>query len=521
MLSLSIKQVAEKLRLKKIDVIELCEACLERAKKIRCLNAFVCLTDHSFREQSYKSRERIHKGETLSILDGISVAVKDNFCTKGVQTTCASEMLRNFTPTYNATVVQKLDNAGALLIGKTNMDEFAMGSGTVDSIHGPTKNIWRSSLKYEVEQKREESIALSARGVASKPLNNLDSDWFIAGGSSGGSAVAVASGVCFVALGSDTGGSTRSPAAYCGVVGLKPSYGLVSRYGLIPLVHSMDVPGILARSVDDAACTLALLSGHDPNDPTTVDVLFEYDQQEFEKEPTGNLSGVSIGIPKEYHCPGMSSEMLATWQEVADVLSKGGAAVEEVSLPHTQYSVACYSILNQCEVASNMACYDGIEFGLRGVENISTEEMIASSRRIGFNEVVRGRILAGNYFLLKKNYQKYFEKALKIRRLISQDFENVWDSGVNFLLTPVTMGDSPRFSEFSAKDNREQCATQDYCTQPVNMAGCPAISIPIKLSSLGLPLSLQLIGRIYDDGNLLKVAKWIENAVNFPKLILE
>ncbi|XP_046393088.1 glutamyl-tRNA(Gln) amidotransferase subunit A, mitochondrial [Ischnura elegans] len=523
MLSLTIKQVAEKLRQKQLDVVELCEACLERAKKIQNLNAFVCLTEDSFREQSLKSRERILKGKDASILDGISVAVKDNFCTRNIPTTCASQMLKNFTPTYNATVVEKLKNAGAILIGKTNMDEFAMGSGTVDSIHGPTKNIWQSHLEYKLEQKGPggETVTLSPNDVSRGSKAFSEGDWLIAGGSSGGSAVAVASGVCFAALGSDTGGSTRNPAAYCGVIGLKPSYGLVSRYGLIPLVHSMDVPGILARSVDDAASCLGVLAGHDHKDPTSVDVPLEGILQEVGKEPSSGLSGVRIGIPKEYHCPGMSPDVVDTWKEVADALSRGGAEVEEVSLPHTKYSVACYSVLNQCEVASNMACYDGIEFGIRSAENISTEEMIASSRRMGFNEVVRGRILAGNYFLLKRNYQKYFEKALKIRHLITKDFENVWDSGMNFLLTPVTLGVSPRFSEFSTKDNREQCATQDYCTQPVNMAGCPAISIPIKLSSEGLPLSLQLIGRIYDDGNLLKVAKWIEDAVNFPRLVMD
>ncbi|KAG6462399.1 hypothetical protein O3G_MSEX013237 [Manduca sexta] len=362
-----------------------------------------------------------------------------------------------------------------------------MGSGTIDSIFGPTRNPW----KYDNE------------------------NWNITGGSSGGSAVAVTTGSCVAAIGSDTGGSTRNPAALCGIVGLKPTYGLVSRHGLIPLVNSMDVPGILTRNVEDAAIILNVISGPDDLDSTTL----KQDMKPVELRDI-DMSKVTIGIPKEYHCPGMSEEVIETWKYVTDLLETEKCSVKSVSLPHTSVSIAVYSILNQCEVASNMARYDGIEYGLRTGETYSTEELYASTRLKGFNNVVRSRILAGNYFLLTRNYDKYFIKALKLRRLISDDFKNVFNGvdKVDLLLTPITLMDAPSYNDFSMKNNRDQCAFQDYCTQPANMAGIPAVSIPIRLSKNGLPLSLQLMGPALSEDLMLNVAKKIESIVKFPTL---
>nr|XP_023017313.1 glutamyl-tRNA(Gln) amidotransferase subunit A, mitochondrial [Leptinotarsa decemlineata] len=470
-----------------IKPTDLTKSSIKKAYENQNLNAFITITNEVAKTQSENSLERYKAKKPLSDLDGLPIAIKDNFCTENIKTTCASKMLENFVPAYNATVYEKLANAGAILIGKTNLDQFAMGSGTIDSIFGPTRNIWGST----------------------------DSDFRICGGSSGGSAVAVASGTCFAAIGSDTGGSTRNPASYCGIVGLKPTYGLVSRSGLIPLVNSMDVPGILARTVDDVVSVLNIIAGFDPKDSTSL--TKPYRKVRLPPAEKMSIKGLKIGIPLEYNSEHLSDEVSDTWNEVAAFLSQEGAVVKQVSMPNTEHSIVCYSILNQCEVASNMARYDGIEYGFRADEHSSTEKLYALSRRFGFNDVVKNRILTGNYFLLSRNYKKYFEQALKTRRLISNDFDNVWND-VSLLLTPTTLSEAPLYSKFVERTNRDQCATQDYCTQPSNMAGVPAISVPVKLSKNGLPLSLQLIGKNLSEPLLLAVAKYIENAVKFPHI---
>lgn len=483
--SYTIKKVHQAYSEKMLTPTSFVDTSLHNARQNKDLNAFVMITDEAAETHGIESEKRFYISKNPKSLDGIPIGMKDNFCTSNIMTTCASEMLKNFVPSYDATVYSRLRAAGACLIGKCNLDEFAMGSGTVDSAFGPTRNPWL----YDKE------------------------NWRIAGGSSGGSAVAVASGSCVAAIGSDTGGSTRNPAAFCGIVGLKPTYGLVSRHGLIPLVNSMDVPGILARTVEDATMVLNAVAGPDKLDSTTLTKPYEpITLKDID------LSNVKIGIPREYHCKGMSPEVIRTWSIVTDLLENEKAIVKSVSLPHTSASIAVYSILNQCEVASNMARYDGIEFGLRANANNSTEELYAFTRHQGFNNVVRSRILAGNYFLLTRNYVKYFIKTLKLRRLILDDFRQVFnkDTGVDLLLTPTTLSDAPLYKDFVAKHNRDQCAQQDYCTQPANMAGIPAISIPITLSKNKLPLSLQLMGPSLSEDLLLNVAKKIESLVQFP-----
>lgn len=329
--------------------------------------------------------------------------------------------------------------------------------------------------------------------------------------------MAVATGTCFAALGSDTGGSTRNPASYCGLVGLKPSYGLVSRHGLIPLVNSMDVPGVLARRVDDCLLLLNSIAGPDNMDSTTL-------QQEYfpiELADSVDVRGLRIGIPKEYHPAELSDEVAACWLRVSRLLDEAGATIVPVSLPHTEWSIVCYSVLNQCEVASNMARYDGVEYGLRADNAESTDELYAKTRSLGFNDVVRSRILTGNYFLLAENYDDYFVKAMKVRRLIAQDFEAVWNDNIDVLLTPTTLSDAPLYSDFVTADNQTQCSIQDFCTQPANMAGIPAINVPVDISRRGLPLSLQLMAPYLHEKRLLAVAKWIESAVEFPPLTLK
>ncbi|KAM3594712.1 uncharacterized protein V6R79_012719 [Siganus canaliculatus] len=495
MLNLTIREVSLALREGRISPTELCRKCLNRIKKTQHLNAYITVTEESALKQAQEAEARLLRGAPKGPLDGVPFAVKDNFCTENIKTTCASRMLKNYTPPYNATVVQKLLDQGAVLMGKTNMDEFAMGAGSTDGAFGPVRNPWGYAAPY-----REQAGA--------------DPDWVVTGGSSGGSAAAVASLTSYLALGSDTGGSTRNPGALCGVVALKPTYGLLSRHGLIPLVNSMDVPGIMTRSVSDAAIVLGILQGHDIKDSTSIPTP----STSAELPEDFDAKNICVGIPKEYHAPGLSEETLAQWGRVADMLESAGARVEQVSLPHTQYSIVCYHVLCHAEVASNMARFDGLEYGHRSAVNSSTEAMYASTRHEGFNDVVRGRILSGNYFLLKQNYQHYFVKAQQVRRLIADDFRRVFSSGVDVLLTPTTLTDAACYSDFTQEDNRTRSAQEDVFTQPVNMAGLPAVSVPVALSRRGLPIGLQLISPALQDKKLLSVAKWIEQRVGFPSI---
>ncbi|KAM8952981.1 glutamyl-tRNA(Gln) amidotransferase subunit A, mitochondrial [Pelodytes ibericus] len=493
---------ATALRLGQVTPTELCQRCLSFIKEISFLNAYITVTEDVALKQAAEADKRFSRGQPLGPLDGIPVAIKDNFSTSGIRTTCASRMLKGYIPPYNATVVQKLFDQGAVLLGKTNLDEFAMGSGSTDSIFGPVRNPWSYSMRYR--EKRVDGHHIADDG----------SDWLITGGSSGGSAAAVSAGTCYAALGSDTGGSTRNPAGHCGVVGLKPTYGLVSRHGLIPLVNSMDVPGILTRCVDDAATVLGVLAGWDPQDSTTIQDPFE----PFKLPDIIDMSKLCIGIPKEYHAPGLSTEILSLWSKAADLFDNAGAKVIEVSLPHTPYSIVCYHVLCTSEVASNMARFDGLEYGHQADVDDSTEAMYAATRREGFNDVVRGRILSGNFFLLKENYEKYFLKAQKVRRLIADDFVKVFHSGVHVLLTPTTLGDAAPYLEFIQEDNRTRSAQEDVFTQCANMAGLPAVTLPVGLSSRGLPLGLQFIGRSFCEEQLLTVAKWLEKQMDFSNL---
>uniref|UniRef100_A0A8C5XEP5 Glutamyl-tRNA(Gln) amidotransferase subunit A, mitochondrial n=1 Tax=Microcebus murinus TaxID=30608 RepID=A0A8C5XEP5_MICMU len=498
------RSVSAALKQGQITPIELCQKCLSLIKKTKFLNAYITVTEEVALKQAEESEKRYKNGQSLGDLDGIPIAVKDNFSTSGIETTCASNMLKGYVPPYNATVVQKLLDQGALLMGKTNLDEFAMGSGTTDGVFGPVKNPWSYSKQYREKRRKQEPHG-----------EKEDSNWLITGGSSGGSAAAVSAFTCFAALGSDTGGSTRNPAAHCGLVGVKPSYGLVSRHGLIPLVNSMDVPGILTRYVDDAAIVLGILAGHDPKDSTTV----QDPVKPFMLPSLTDVSKLCIGIPKEYLVPELSSEVRSLWSNAADLFESEGAKVIDVSLPHTSYSIRLPThprTLCTSEVASNMARFDGLEYGHRCEIDVSTEAMYAATRREGFNDVVRGRILSGNFFLLKENYENYFIKAQKVRRLIANDFMNVFNSGVDVLLTPTTLSEAVPYLEFIQEDNRTRSAQDDIFTQAVNMAGLPAVSIPVALSNQGLPIGLQFIGRAFCDQQLLTIAKWFEKQVQFP-----
>lgn len=279
----------------------------------------------------------------------------------------------------------------------------------------------------------------------------------------------------------------------------------------------MDVPGILTRTIEDSLTILNTVAGPDPKDSTTVEKPYK----PYDLPASIDLKNLTVGIPREYHIPQLSEEVKFYWNHISKLLTEAGCNLVPVSLPHSEFSIVCYSVLNQCEVASNMARYDGLEFGIRSQEDYSTEELFAKTRAEGFNDVVRSRILTGNYFLLSENYDEYFVRAMKVRRLISQDFDNVWNDNIDVLLTPTTLSDAPKYKDFTKMDNQTQCSIQDFCTQSANMAGIPAISIPVGLSKNGLPLSVQLMAPFFEDHKLLTVAKWIENTVAFPKLTLK
>ncbi|XP_076680796.1 glutamyl-tRNA(Gln) amidotransferase subunit A, mitochondrial [Andrena cerasifolii] len=509
LLSASIKEVSHKIQAGDIRPTDLTKAAVKLTTIIKPLNAYITVTAETAKKHAENSDSRQKNRNLLGKLDGIPIAIKDNYCTNGHLTTCASKMLSNYVPVYDATVYQRLKDSGAVLIGKTNLDEFAMGSGTVDSYYGPTKNLWNSNVVTEYY-----SCDTCEKEHANESREN---SWHIAGGSSGGSAVAVATGTCYAALGSDTGGSTRNPASYCGLIGLKPTYGLVSRYGLIPLLNSMDVPGILTRNVDDAALILNAIAG--PDDADSTSVRREY--VPLNLPDTIDISNLRVGIPKEYKLSNISPEIQECWDSVCEYLRESGASISTVSMPHTSYSIMCYSVLNRCDVTSNFACYDGMQYGYRADEWGSVQELYRKTRSEGFGKVVKDRILIGNYFLLEENYDKYYLKAMKMRRLISDDFDIVWDNNIDVLLTPTTLTEAPDYNEFLTLDNQTQCLIQDYCTQPANMAGIPAVNVPIKLSTNGLPLSLQLMAPAFQEERLLTVAKWIEQKVKFPMLELK
>lgn len=422
-------------------------------------------------------------------------------------------MLENYRPPFNATVVEKLYNAGAIIMGKTNMDEFAMGAASTESYFGPTYHPWNSNLNFKYYFKNN----LIQNSINSKYCDDKLM-WYITGGSSGGSAISVSTGSSFVALSSDTGGSTRNPASRLGVVGFKPSYGLVSRFGLIPLTHSLDVPGIMARNVEDVLIVFSYLQCFDPLDPTTVNFA-----KKNEHLKDVNLRNVIIGIPDEYNCPGLHSNIANAWYQAQKMLSNYGVKIKPISLVHTKYSLPIYSILNTCEVASNFSCYDGIEYGYRNSnKDLNFQDCYCSSRDQALNDIVKSRIITGNYFLLNQNYKKYYEKALKIRRLITNDFYRAFKD-VDFILTPVCRTLTMNHSEWNCLNCTEEAINEDFCTQPANMAGLPAISVPFKLDPINenLPIGIQIIGKLYDDYRLLKFSAKFEELANCPNLVLE
>ena len=406
-------------------------------------------------------------------LGGIPLAIKDVICTQGVRTTCGSRMLEHFLPPYDATVVAKLRSAGAVLLGKTNMDEFAMGSSTENSGFFPTRNPW-----------------------------DLDR---VPGGSSGGSAAAVAADLCAAALGTDTGGSIRQPAGFCGVVGLKPTYGRVSRYGLVAFASSLDQIGPITKDVRDAAIVLGAIASHDPLDSTAADLPVE----DYESALTADVRGLRIGIPDEYFVPGMDPEVEAAVQQAIAVLQQLGAVCERVTLPHTAHAIATYYLVATAEASSNLGRYDGVKYGHRTKESAHLIDMYMKTRREGFGTEVKRRIMLGTYALSAGYYDAYYLKALKVRTLIRRDFTDAFER-CDLLVTPTSPTAAFRIGEKS--DDPLQMYLSDIFTISANLAGVPGISLPCGYTAAGLPIGLQLIGKPFGESTLLKAAHAYEQA---------
>jgi aspartyl-tRNA(Asn)/glutamyl-tRNA(Gln) amidotransferase subunit A len=464
----SASKLTELLRGKKVTSREITESVLERVREREgAIHAYITVTPEAARRQADLADEKIREGGPLSPLTGIPVAVKDNLCTKDIRTTCASKMLANYAPPYDATVVNRLRSEGMVMIGKTNMDEFAMGSSTENSALGPT-------------------------------LNPADPR-LVAGGSSGGSAAAVAAGETVVAIGSDTGGSIRQPASFCGVVGMKPTYGRVSRYGLVSYASSLDQVGPLTRTVEDCAVMLNAICGHDPLDTTSAQVP----RPDFTHSLHRDIKGLRIGIPKEYFVAGLDERVRTLVLGAVNRLSEEGAAVEEVSLPHTPYAISAYYLVATAEASSNLARYDGVKYGFRSPGPLSDcVEMYQKTRSQGFGREVKRRIMLGTYVLSAGYYDAYYLKAQKARTLIKQDFDRAF-SKVNCLITPV----SPTlpFKPGEKLGDPLQMYLVDIYTVSMNLAGLPALSIDCGRVE-GLPVGLQIIGKPFDEETVIRLA---------------
>jgi aspartyl-tRNA(Asn)/glutamyl-tRNA(Gln) amidotransferase subunit A len=476
--ALSLAQAREGLRKRKFSAVELVEAHLAAMEKARALNAYVLETPPQARAMAQAADERLERDDARP-LEGIALGVKDMFATKDVPTTAGSRILGEFVPTYESSVTANLWRDGAVLLGKLNNDEFAMGSSNETSCFGPAISPWR---------RRGSNTAL------------------VPGGSSGGSAAAVAAHLCLGATGTDTGGSIRQPAAFTGTVGIKPTYGRCSRWGIVAFASSLDQAGPLARSVRDAAILLTSMAGHDPKDTTCVDRPVP----DYEAAVGRSVRGMKIGLPQEYRVQGMAAEIERLWDEGRAWLEAAGADVVQISLPHTRYALPAYYIVALAEASSNLARYDGVRYGMRATAR-DIREMYEMTRAQGFGAEVRRRVLVGTYVLSAGYYDAYYLRAQKVRTLIKCDFEAAFAQGVDAILTPATPSAAFGLAEKSG-GNPVEMYLNDVFTVPVNLAGLPGISIPAGLSEQGLPLGLQLIGRPFDEETLFSLADVIEQA---------
>lgn len=473
---LTVHELQEKLNAKELTISDITKAYAERIKeKEQDIGAFVTVLADEAVEKSKEIEEKINRGESKSTFAGIPIGIKDNLCTKGIKTTCSSKMLENFVAPYDATVVEKLNNEDMINLGKLNMDEFAMGGSTENSALKKTRNPW-----------------------------NLNT---VPGGSSGGSAAAVAANMVPWALGSDTGGSIRQPSAFCGVVGLKPTYGLVSRYGLVAFASSLDQVGPITKDVYDSAMLLNLIAGHDPKDTTSVNRT----AVDYTKALKNDVKGLKIAVPKEFFGDGINPEVKAKLQEAIEKYKELGAVVEEISLNIAEYSLATYYIIACAEASSNLGRFDGIRYGYRSEKSDNLRDIYINSRSEGFGPEVKRRIILGTYVLSSGYYDAYYKKAQKVRTLVAKEFENAFEK-YDVILTPT----SPTVAfEFGSKSSPLEMYLSDICTVSVNIAGLPGISIPCGVDSNGMPVGMQLIGNKYAEETILNAAYTYEQATKF------
>ena len=476
---LTIAEARAGLRKKEFSARDLAEAHIAAVEETRSLNAYLVETPERALEMAKRSDEKLARGQG-GALEGMPLAIKDLFCTEGIQTTAGSRILGGFKPPYESTVTAKLWAAGAVMLGKVNMDEFAMGSSNTTSAYGAVENPWR-------------------RRGDNRPL--------VPGGSSGGSAAAVAARAALAATGTDTGGSIRQPASFAGIVGIKPTYGRCSRWGIVAFASSLDQAGPMTRSVRDAAIMLGTMAGHDPKDSTSVPLPVP----DFEAALTGDVRGMKIGIPQEYRVDGMAAEIEQLWQQGIAWLKAAGAEPVDISLKMTKYALPAYYIIAPAEASSNLARYDGVRFGLR-VPGESLDEMYEATRAAGFGAEVKRRILIGTYVLSAGYYDAYYLKAQKLRALIARDFAEAFKT-VDAILAPTAP--SAAFAIGENSDDPIAMYLNDVFTVPVNLAGLPGISVPAGLSGEGLPLGLQVIGRAFDEATVLKVGDVIERSAGF------
>ena len=481
---LTIAAARDALRKGDVSSVELTEACLGEIENAGALNAFVHNTPEIARAQAAAADARIKAGDAPDMC-GIPLGIKDLFCTKGVPSQAASNILKGFKPEYESTVTSQLFDAGAVMLGKLNMDEFAMGSSNETSAYGNAVNPWRRD----------------GSETALTP-----------GGSSGGSASAVAADLCLAATGTDTGGSIRQPAAFTGITGIKPTYGRVSRWGVVAFASSLDQAGPMTKDVRDAAIMLEAMCGHDAKDSTSADLAVP----NFEAMLTGDIRGKAIGIPREYRMDGMPEEIEKLWAEGTEMLKAAGAKIVDISLPHTKYALPTYYVIAPAEASSNLARYDGVRYGHRAklAAGDGITEMYEKTRAEGFGHEVQRRVMVGTYVLSAGFYDAYYNRARKVRTLIKRDFEEVFATGVDAILTPATPSAAFGLGEMSEADPIAMYLN-DVFTVTVNLAGLPGIAVPTGTDSQGLPLGLQLIGRPWEEGDLLNTAYALEQAAGF------
>ncbi|UZD92537.1 Asp-tRNA(Asn)/Glu-tRNA(Gln) amidotransferase subunit GatA [Cognatishimia activa] len=481
---LTLAEARDKLRAKDVTSVELTEACLKEIEGADALNAFVHNTPEVALAQAKAADARLAEGDAPAMC-GLPIGIKDLFCTKGVPSQAASRILEGFVPEYESTVTQNLFDAGSVMLGKLNMDEFAMGSSNETSCYGNAVNPWR-------------------RGNDDAQLTP--------GGSSGGSASAVAADLCLAATGTDTGGSIRQPAAFTGITGIKPTYGRCSRWGVVAFASSLDQAGPMTKSVRDAAIMLEAMCGHDPKDSTSAELAVP----NFEAMLTGDIKGKKIGIPKEYRMDGMPDEIEKLWADGTAMLKAAGAEIVDISLPHTKYALPAYYVIAPAEASSNLARYDGVRYGHRATLEAGDgiNEMYEKTRAQGFGHEVQNRVMIGTYVLSAGFYDAYYNRARRVRALIKKDFDDVFATGVDAILTPATPSAAFGLGEMSDADPVKMYLN-DVFTVTVNLAGLPGIAVPTGTDSQGLPLGLQLIGRPWEEGDLLNTAYALESAAGF------